>query len=149
MANAVSTWFKGLSEGWRTFTILSGFVVAVATTAVAIDHFKTKVSDASSVLKYLQKQDTVQTKRFNVINLHLKHISDSLRVEYQNQGVFQENYSKFVSSKTGSVQEWMKYMNGMQVTVVQDYYIPNKSYEQVKSSFKMKIIPLKNDTIKK
>ena len=159
MTNSVLTWFKGLSEGWRTITVLSGFVVTVAITAVAIDHFKTKVSDASAVLVFLQKAkiendkknhitDSIQTVRHLEINTHLNNISDSLRNEYINQNIFQTNYSHFVSSKTGSVSEWMKYMNGMQISIVQDPYIPNKSLEEVKPSYKIHIIPLnKNDTI--
>lgn len=139
------TWFKSLSEGWRTITILSGFVVAVAVSAVAIDHFKTKVSDASSVLKYLQKQDTIQTNRHKETTLHLKNISDSLKLEYQNQNIFQENYSHFVSSKTGSVSEWMKYMNGMKITVVEEPYVPTKAIEESKPVFK---IHIEKDTIK-
>ena len=138
MANGVLTWFKGLSEGWRTITILSGFVAAVATSAVAIDHFKTKVSDAKVVISYLQKQDSISTKRFTTITTHLINISDSLKKDFTERKTLQENYSKFVSSKTGSVQEWMKYMNGMQITVVQEPYLPTKSLED-KPIFKMKI----------
>ena len=146
-------WFKGLSEGWRTITILSGFVIAVATAAVAIDHFKTKVSDAGAVIVYLQKartesdkrehvKDSIDAKRYNEIDFHLGHISDSLRYEFESQKTFQDNYSRFVSVKTGSVQEWMKYMEGMQVTIVQSPPGTSKSLND-KPNFKIHIVPIK------
>jgi hypothetical protein len=144
-------WFVSLSNGWKTIVLLFGFVVFVITTTLAVNGFRTKVINASVVLNYLQRQDTIAKARFDAITLHLDHISDSLRKEYENQTNFQTNYSNFVSSKTGSVAEWMKYMNGMQITVVQQPYEPNKSMdksmEPVKPVYKMVI--QKIDTTKK
>jgi hypothetical protein len=133
----ILTWFKGLSEGWRTITILSGFIVAVATTAIAIDHFKTKVANVGSVISYLQKQDSISTKRFTEITNHLINISDSLKKDFDERKVFQNNYSHLLWDKFGS--EWMKYMNGMQVTVIQEPYLPTKSLDNQKPVFKMRI----------
>jgi hypothetical protein len=151
----ILAWFKSLSEGWKAITILSGFVVTIAITAVAIDHFKTKVSDAGAVLTYLQKdkidrdkrehiKDSLETKRQEEINSHLSDISDSLKKDFVARDIFQDNYSRFVWDKFGK--EWMKYMNGMQVTIVQNPPEPTKSFDQVKPGFK---IHVEQDTIKK
>ncbi|MDD5565041.1 MAG: hypothetical protein PHQ91_15115, partial [Thermoanaerobaculaceae bacterium] len=125
-------------------------VLFVITTTLAVNGFMTKVINAGAVLNYLQHQDTIAKIRFDAITLHLNHISDSLRTEYENQSVFQTNYSNFVSSKTGSVKEWMKYMNGMQITLVPEPGEPTKSLEksldQPRQKFKMII---EKDTTKK
>lgn len=155
MIKGIFNWFKGLSEGWRTVTILSGFVVTVAVTAVTIDHFKTKVTDASAVIDYLKKdsvarnkrehiKDSIETKRHEEINSHLNHISDSLKKDFVARDIFQDNYSHFVWDKFGS--EWMKYMNGMSVTVVQAPYEPSKYFDDRKPEYKIKFE--KTDTTK-
>jgi hypothetical protein len=151
----ILNWFKGLSEGWKTITILSGFVVTVAMTAIGIDHFKNKIADESAVINYLKKdsiardkrehiKDSVETKRHEEINSQLSHISDSLKKDFVARDIFQDNYSRFVWDKFGN--EWMRYMNGMQVTIIQNSSEPSKSFDQVKPSFK---IHIEQDTTKK
>jgi hypothetical protein len=156
MIKGIYSWFKGLSEGARIALSLVSFTVLVVGATLAIDHFKTKVTDAGSVLDYLQKdsiardkrehiKDSIETKRHEDINSHLNHISDSLKKDFVARGIFQDNYSRFVWEKFGK--EWMKYMNGMSVTVVQTPYEPSKSFEQSKPEFKIMIE--KADTTKK
>jgi hypothetical protein len=155
MIKGIFNWFKGLSEGWRTLTIVGGFVGTVIITTLAVEHFRVKVADASAVIDYLKKdsiardkrehiKDSTETKRNEVINSHLNHISDSLKKDFIARDIFQDNYSRFVWDKFGN--EWMRYMNGMQVTIVQNSPEPSKSFEQVKPSFK---IHIERDTIKK
>jgi hypothetical protein len=155
MIKAISTWFDSLSQGWKIVTALVSFTVTVAGATLAVDHFKTKVVNANEVIQYLKNaevgrtknehiKDSIETKRHEEINSHLNHISDSLKKDFVARDIFQDNYSRFVWDKFGK--EWMRYMNGMQVTIIQNPSEPIKSIDKVKPSFK---IHIEQDTTKK
>jgi hypothetical protein len=148
MVKGIYIWFKGLSEGARIVLSLVSFTLLVIGATLAIDHFKTKVTDVGAVIDYLKKdsiardkrehfKDSVETKRHAEINSHLDHISDSLKKDFVARDIFQANYSHFVWDKFGN--EWMKYMNGMSVTVVQSPYDPSKYFEERKPEYKIMI----------
>jgi hypothetical protein len=103
-------------------------------------HKSVNISDVDSIFKL--RIEPVNTKIGTVIT-NQNTLSDRLKRDSINGNIFQNNYSRLLWDKFGN--EWMKYMNGMQVTIIQEAYEPTKSFDQ-KPVFKMHI---EQDTTKK
>jgi hypothetical protein len=98
------------------------------------------ISGVDSIFKL--RIEPVNTKIGTVIT-NQNTLSDRLKRDSINGNIFQNNYSRLLWDKFGN--EWMKYMDGMQVTIIQEAYEPTKSFDQ-KPVFKMHI---EQDTTKK
>jgi hypothetical protein len=145
MIKSALIWFKSLSEAWRTFTVLISFVTLVGGTAVALDHFRSRANTDHDLIKYLQRSDTINSNFRKQVLFRLKTVSDTLSFIHAGQKKITDSYATFVQDHTMSVPEFMKYMNGMEFTVIQSP-VPatvNKKIDDVRPDLKIKIIPFK------
>jgi hypothetical protein len=150
----IGNFFKSI-QGILTCVIVAGGIISSALlrhdAKVRMDFVKSNKSVS------LHDVDSVSNKNILPVITQLETVisdqgvlANRLKRDSIARIVFQDNYSRLLWDKFGN--EWMKYMNGMQITVVQDPTptIIKKSLEEVKPSYKIRIVPInKNDTLKR
>jgi hypothetical protein len=126
----ISTWFKNLSDGWKTITLLVGAAITIGTTAIAIDHFKTKVVNANSVIEYLKKaendrikkehsKDSIDIIRQSQLDLRQKHFSDSLGLVYTNTFNLTNAFVLYARKHSATIDDFVNSITGLQFTLIQ------------------------------
>jgi hypothetical protein len=145
----IGNFFKSI-QGVLTCVIVAGGIVSSVLlrhdAKVRMDFVKSnKTINILSVDSIVKLRVSPVTKQIETVIANQVSFDNRLKRDSIARDVFQNNYSHLLWDKFGS--EWMKYMSGMQITVVQEPYMPTKSIEEQKSVFKMRIEKI--DTTKK
>jgi hypothetical protein len=107
--NEIGNFFKSV-QGILTCVIVAGGIVSSA----LLRH------DAKVRSKFVETHQSVNIIQVDsVVKLRIAPITSQIEMVITNQKTLQTNYSNFVEANTNSFDEWKKYMNGLEFTVVQ------------------------------
>jgi hypothetical protein len=151
-------WYKSLHRGWQVFAFFLAFISVVVSATLAVEHFRVKVVNANSVIKYLSHSDTLRKKdekikdsldiiKWGKLYKRIDDISDSLVNNYNKTAKLTDSYATFVQKHISVVPEALQLLNGLEFTIVQPVSV-NKSME-ARPDLRIRIVKKqKNDTIK-